>query len=532
MMMNGRVDIGSDRGGDQRAASGVDEKLVVLHRRLKRIANARAHLDLQEAEALREAQRLQLWRQFGHTSLADYMVNELGYSSHRVAEDRLRVANALPALPALTAAIQNGNINFSQAKELVRVATPDTEKVWIEKAQDMNVREVEQAVAGHCKGDLPDDPIDPRLVRKMLYLSVRPETEVLFREVRQALDRERGEKLDEDAVLEALCRAYLADRSTRAPAANAPSASTEAGETSEIRTMNSSIKNESVSDPRGSEGASRSDGAAPYRVAVTSEIRTISSSIKNESVSDPRGSEGASRSDGAAPYRVAVTSEIRTMSSSIKNESVSDPRGSEGTSKSDGAAPYRVAVTVCKECKRGWQHGGGLVTEMTPAAVERAQCDAQWIGDLDSDVVERARQEISAAMRRKVLHRDQKRCQVPGCLSHRNLDVHHIQQLTHGGKNELSNLITLCEAHHLALHDGTLIIERANGELRFRHEGRNNFTRATREVETRQALRVRGFDRATVREIMRRTVSHVGVSDLSADQWIAIALRYAEKTAT
>jgi hypothetical protein len=99
----------------------------------------------------------------------------------------------------------------------------------------------------------------------------------------------------------------------------------------------------------------------------------------------------------------------------------------------------------------------------------------------------------------------------------------------HGGKNELLSLITLCEAHHLALHDGTLIIERVDGELRFRHEGRNNFTRATREVETRAALRARGFDRDQVKEIMMRTVTHVGASDLSPDQWLAIALRYSEK---
>jgi hypothetical protein len=166
---------------------------------------------------------------------------------------------------------------------------------------------------------------------------------------------------------------------------------------------------------------------------------------------------------------------------------------------------------------------------MTPAAVERATCDAQWIGDLDSNVVERARQEISAAMRRKVLHRDQNRCQVPGCMSHMNLDVHHIHQLAHGGKNELPNLITLCEAHHLALHDGTLVIERVNEQLRFRHEGRNNFTRATREVATRQALRDRGFDRERIAEIMNRTLKHVGTSDASTEQWLAIALRYAAK---
>jgi hypothetical protein len=40
---------------------------------LKRIVKARGSLDLQEAAALREAQQIQIWRQFGHTSLVDYM---------------------------------------------------------------------------------------------------------------------------------------------------------------------------------------------------------------------------------------------------------------------------------------------------------------------------------------------------------------------------------------------------------------------------------------------------------------------------
>jgi hypothetical protein len=70
MMMNERVEIG---GGGIVGAGAADEKLAMLHRVLKRIAKARAHLDLQEAEALREAQQLRLWRQFGHASLADYM---------------------------------------------------------------------------------------------------------------------------------------------------------------------------------------------------------------------------------------------------------------------------------------------------------------------------------------------------------------------------------------------------------------------------------------------------------------------------
>jgi hypothetical protein len=187
-------------------------------------------------------------------------------------------------------------------------------------------------------------------------------------------------------------------------------------------------------------------------------------------------------------------------------------------------------VTVCSECNRGWQHGGGAVEEMTPAAVERAKCDAQWIGDLNSMIVERARQEISPATRRKVLHRDKGRCQVPGCRAHKNLDVHHIWHLAHGGTNDLWNLVTLCEAHHLCHHEGTLMIERVGDELRFRREGRNAFTRATRIVATKEALRERELDRERIAEIMQRTISHVGVNELSEQEWIATALRYAETT--
>jgi hypothetical protein len=164
---------------------------------------------------------------------------------------------------------------------------------------------------------------------------------------------------------------------------------------------------------------------------------------------------------------------------------------------------------------------------MTPAAVERAQCDAQWIGDLDSATVERARQEIPSATRRKVLHRDQGRCQVPGCQAHANLDVHHITHREHGGTNDLWNLITLCEAHHLCHHEGALAIERVGGELRFRREGRNAFTRATRIVATKEALREREIGRERIAEIMQRTIAHVGTNELSEQEWIATALRVA-----
>ena len=83
------------------------------------------------------------------------------------------------------------------------------------------------------------------------------------------------------------------------------------------------------------------------------------------------------------------------------------------------------------------------------------------IGDLDSNLIERARQGISEAMRRKVLHRDQQRCQVPGCRAHRNLDVHHLLHVEHGGTNEYSNMTTLCglcRARHNSHYAGCLVM--------------------------------------------------------------------------
>ncbi len=71
------------------------------------------------------------------------------------------------------------------------------------------------------------------------------------------------------------------------------------------------------------------------------------------------------------------------------------------------------------------------------------------------------------------------------------------------------------------------MIARVADEVVFRREGRNRFTRATREVETKAALRARGFDAGRVKQIMARTITHVGANDLSAEQWLDVALRYA-----
>src|ERR1019366_3787152 len=61
-------------------------------------------------------------------------------------------------------------------------------------------------------------------------------------------------------------------------------------------------------------------------------------------------------------------------------------------------------------------------------------------------------------LRNRALRRDKGECQkrlLNGTLcSHRNwVEVHHIIPLSEGGTHDLSNLTTLCRAHHQMTHD-------------------------------------------------------------------------------
>jgi hypothetical protein len=425
------------------------DKLGQLHRRLKRIVKARGALDAEEAAALREADALRVWRHYGYSSLLEYMEMELSYTP-RQAIERLRVAKAIVDLPTIAQKLQQGELSFSAARELTRVATAETEGEWIEAAADKNVHQVEALVSGHELGDKPTDPTDPKLRKlRLRYEDIDPETKAMLRQARQILECELGDRLDDNAFLRTFARSVI-------------------------------------------------DGAA-------------------------------------APQRTR--------------------------------APYQIAITICADCKRGQQHGGNITVDMSPAKLEAALCDAQHIGRVDGDApdvgrdaqhvggvdgdenraphsaprmksptherprsaVVRARSDIPPALRRAVRARDHGRCRVPWCRSSRNVDQHHVVPRSEGGTHTRDNLITLCESHHIAHHEGALIIEGTAGNAKFTRRAHSSFAIAERSVETAEALKALGFDRHEVKAAMDKTRTHVGTTELALEQWIKTALRYCPK---
>jgi len=188
----------------------------------------------------------------------------------------------------------------------------------------------------------------------------------------------------------------------------------------------------------------------------------------------------------------------------------------------EGRASYQIELSVCEDCRRARQQGGGEQVEVAALVAEMADCDAQRLSPhvgIETKARGRAAQDIPPALRREVLRRDERRCRVPGCRHHTFLDLHHIRAREQGGAHEADNLVTLCGAHHRAAHEGELSIEGsvATG-LRFKHADGSDYGAIMEaaapaiDAQTKafQALRQLGFSEREARQALSDAVEHVG----------------------
>jgi hypothetical protein len=118
----------------------------------------------------------------------------------------------------------------------------------------------------------------------------------------------------------------------------------------------------------------------------------------------------------------------------------------------------QTAVTTCTACKQSFIECAGQALPIDPATAARLTCDAEYIGDLESDEPTRVKPTVPAAIRRKVFHRDHFACVVPGCRSTRFLDLHHVRHREDGGDHSMSNIVVACAGCHKRHHEGHLMI--------------------------------------------------------------------------
>lgn len=185
----------------------------VVHSTLVSMAEERARSDYELGRWLAAAHRLRVFESAGYGSFGEYVERLFGFS-RRMAQERLRVALALEGLPELTRALQAGEVSWSAAREVTRVANAESDEEWVGAASGKTAREVERMVAGLEDGARPFDvPTAEPPVR--MSFTVSGPVRALVQEARERLCVSFGERVDDDALMEAMARALLGGQGSR-----------------------------------------------------------------------------------------------------------------------------------------------------------------------------------------------------------------------------------------------------------------------------------------------------------------------------
>lgn len=146
-----------------------------------------------------------------------------------------------------------------------------------------------------------------------------------------------------------------------------------------------------------------------------------------------------------------------------------------GAEALNGGERHQIVVHVDADALQSRSTGRCELEDGPAVPVEtsrRLACDASVVRIVEDERGEpldvgRKTRSIPPALRRALNSRDQG-CVFPGCTHKRYVDGHHIHHWAEGGATKLSNLVSLCRAHHRAVHEGGIVIERLDdGAWRF-----------------------------------------------------------------
>jgi 5-methylcytosine-specific restriction endonuclease McrA len=209
----------------------------------------------------------------------------------------------------------------------------------------------------------------------------------------------------------------------------------------------------------------------------------------------------------------------------------------EPAREATGHARYQIAVTVCERCQQGFQQAGADQVAISPAMQEAASCDASVVHDTHVGAEVQPVQSVKPthtippAVRRRVLARDQQRCQVSGCRNTLDVDVHHIQPRAEGGCHTLENLVAICGAHHRAVHAGhlelsgtaphALVLRHADGTA---YGGRAQPADVDVSEKVFRGLRGLGFRETEAKRALARALASPSIEPLTAQELLKRAL--------
>jgi hypothetical protein len=516
--------------GEDRVESKTQSDWVTAHEALSRLARQRAAADAEEGRWLLLAWRSAAHVHLGFGSFGEYIERLFGYAP-RSTQEKLRVAEALEALPALTHALEFGTLSWSGVRELTRVALPETEGAWLDAARGKTIRQLEELVAHKNPGDDPSAPPASTPRRHILRFDVAPDTFTLFRDAMGELRRRAGAALDDDSALLALARQVLGgpEDTGRASYQIALSLCPACGSArqqggGELVPVGAHITAMAHCD---GQHLGPLETPANQNAGIDADAPAVSHSedgTTHDVSSIPGAHVGATHGVSSfADTHLGTTHDV----SSIPGAHLSTTNEPQG-----GHAAYPPPAihdpVYADEAKDEVVVPGRDEMAHAPAG---ASAHSRHPKTEPAPVHTRAKQTIPPALRRAVLLRDHGCCRVPGCKNTLYLDLHHIQLRSEGGRHELQNILSSCGVHHRALHRGELSIQGTAANPIFRHADGSAYGQVARpraldtHARVFSALRGLGFREAQVRAALTELQRRDTLRDASAEQLLRAALQ-------
>jgi len=168
-----------------------------------------------------EVMRRHLYRDLGYSSINQYALKGLGFSTSRTG-DFVRLARKLDDLPAVREAMTKGELGYTKAREIVSVATPETQEAWLETAKGPRrelVRQVKR-VKRAARVDpgqvelLPAGPtvVAPREIPVRFQVDLTPEQEARRAALVERLHKTGGVPNDKGELMLVALAALLESR--------------------------------------------------------------------------------------------------------------------------------------------------------------------------------------------------------------------------------------------------------------------------------------------------------------------------------
>lgn len=434
-MDDGRIDL----------VSGLDVEHVVA--RLAQALRVRDVGNRALAFYLWDMAERKLCQRLGYPDAVTFARNELGLGERR-AQELLWAGRRLLELKGVDRAFRDAEICWSQVRTLLRVATVETERSWVQTARDVDCRHLarlaararpgEEPARGHTgQGGLPD-------VTYRLVVELDSHDYEVWMQAKRKLQAEMGAPLRDEDVVRAWAQQQLGTRADGTVPGRVP--------------VDDSIYRVVVEDAE--DASSAHVRGADRALAVEGDAQPDGHDEPGSNGRNAQVRGGTRNSDSGPPARTNHDAGPDASASSEHGSGSSDAgahvRGGDDSTPTRGVEREPGSTVNTPTTEAAFETGRSVPMRGSERHEREAQLEAA-----------RSDARVPAPLRRRVLARDGHRCRRCGRTA--RLQVHHIVWRRYGGPTTFRNLLTLCAHCHALVHARQLFVERRPGEgVRFR----------------------------------------------------------------